>query len=312
MPKTTIVYRLLIIALLPVIGLTIYITGQRYDPGLMDFKSTGASEEPHAINLPRESGEFLLKGRVRTFSKDNLFEYVNGHAEYLINNGFVTLYVAEYARKGSAAGQSPDVVVDVYAMGRPEHAFGVLMDGAGYGNNEVKVGLMGYKTENGVSFFAGSYYVHITTFKEQPEVLTLAEAVNDTLGVKAEAFSLFDGLPNIGKVVSTSYFKENYRGLDFVHNVIERRYDIDGKEIQVALTTGKKDVIDKLVLAFMAYFEKSGIKYEKSAVAGMIYYKVSDKYEGDWFLILAGDAILGVYGAVSDELATKIVTKIKN
>ncbi|KJU82245.1 hypothetical protein MBAV_005561, partial [Candidatus Magnetobacterium bavaricum] len=189
-------------AILPVVGLTIYITGQRYDPGLMNFKSTGA-DGGNVISFPREIGEFLLKGRVRTFGKDNLFEYVDGHAEYLINNGLVALYVAEYAKRGSTAEQSPDVVVDVYAMGRPEHAFGVLMDGAGPGNNEVKIGLMGYKTENGVSFFAGSYYVHITTFKEQPEVLTLAEAVNGALGVKAEAFSLFDRLPDIGKVVST-------------------------------------------------------------------------------------------------------------
>ncbi|KJU82985.1 hypothetical protein MBAV_004818 [Candidatus Magnetobacterium bavaricum] len=204
------------------------------------------------------------------------------------------------------------MVVDVYAMGRPEHAFGVLMDGSTSPNNEVKVGMMGYKTENGVSFFAGSYYVHITTFKEQPGVLNLAEAINGTLGVKAEAFSLFDGLPDIGKVVSTGYFKENYRGLDFIHNVIERRYNIDGKEVQAALVTGKKDVIDRLVSDFMAYFAKSGVKYDKSEVAGMSYYKVSDKYEGDWFLIPAGDALLGVYGAVSDDLATRVVAKITN
>ncbi|KJU84368.1 hypothetical protein MBAV_003436, partial [Candidatus Magnetobacterium bavaricum] len=130
--------------------------------------------------------------------------------------------------------------------------------------------------------------------------------------VKAEAFSLFDGLPDSGKVVSTGYFKENYRGLGFIHNVIERRYDIDGKEVQVALVTGKKDAIDGLVAAFLAYFEKSGVKYDKSASAGMGYYKVSDKYEGDWFLIPAGDALLGVYGAVSEDLASKVVAKIKN
>ncbi|KJU82987.1 hypothetical protein MBAV_004820 [Candidatus Magnetobacterium bavaricum] len=39
--KANVVYRLLLVALLPVVGLTIYITGQSYDPGLMNFKSTG-------------------------------------------------------------------------------------------------------------------------------------------------------------------------------------------------------------------------------------------------------------------------------
>ncbi|MBF0537228.1 MAG: hypothetical protein HQL03_03140 [Nitrospirae bacterium] len=318
---SSVVYRLLLVALLPVIGLTIYVTGQRYDPGLMNFKSTGASDGGRVINFPREAGEFLMQGQVRTFNKDNLFEYVDGHAEYLINNGFVALYVAEYASKGSSTpGQSPDVVVDVYVMGKPEHAFGVLMDSSTSGNDEVKVGLMGYKTDSGVSFFAGSYYVHITALSTvssgtkinaQLPVVSLAEAINSALDVKAGAFSLFDRLPDIGKVVSTHYFKENYRGLDFIHNVIERQYDVDGKEIQVALVTGGKDVIDRLVSAFMAYFEKSGVKYNKSEVAGVSYYKVADKYEGDWFLIPAGNALFGVYGAVSDELATKVVTKIK-
>ncbi|MBF0606116.1 MAG: hypothetical protein HQL61_01020 [Magnetococcales bacterium] len=309
MSKAAIVYRLLLVALLPVVGLTIYVTGQRYDPGLMNFKSAGSSVEGGAINFPREAGGFQLRGPVRTFNKDNLFEYVDGHAEYLINNGFVALYVAEYVAAGVAEGHSPDVVVDVYVMGKPEHAFGVLMDSAPSDNNEVQVGLMGYKTENGVSFFAGSYYVHVTTFKEHSEVVSLAGAIHSALGVRAGTFSLFDRLPDIGRVVSTRYFKENYRGLDFIHNVIERRYEIDGKEVQVALVTGGKDVVDSLVSAFMTYFEKSGVTYGKSEVAGVIRYKVADKYEGDWFLIPSGDALFSVYGAVSDELADKVVAK---
>ncbi|MBF0339036.1 MAG: hypothetical protein HQL05_14555 [Nitrospirae bacterium] len=316
MSKTAIVYRLLLVALLPVVGLTIYVTGQRYDPGLMDFKSARSLGEGGAINFPREAAGFQLRGLVRTFNKDNLFEYVNGHAEYLINNGFVALYVAEYVATGIAEGHSPDVVpdvvIDVYVMGKLEHAFGVLMDSAPSDNNEVQVGLMGYKTENGVSFFAGSYYVHVTTFKEQSEVVSLAGAIHDALGVRAGTFSLFDRLPDIGKVVSTRYFKENYRGIDFIHNVIERRYEIDGTEVQVALVTGGKDVVDSLVSAFMAYFEKSGVTYGKSEVAGVICYKIVDKYEGDWFLIPSGDALFGVYGAVSDELAAKVIAKMKN
>ncbi|MBF0345570.1 MAG: hypothetical protein HQL06_15250 [Nitrospirae bacterium] len=310
MPKLSVISRLVLVALLPVIGLTLYATGQRYDPGLMNFKAAGTSEGAADINFPREIGDFLMKGQSRTFTKDNLFEYVDGHAEYLINNGFVKLYVAEYVKKTSS-DQTPEVVVDVYVMGEPEHAFGVLMDSATSGNDEVKVGLMGYKTDSGVSFFAGSYYVHITAFKAQLQVESLAQAINSALDVKSEAFSLFDRLPDIGKVVSTRYFKENYRGLDFIHNAIERQYDIDGKEIQVALVTGGKDTINRLFSAFMAYFEKSGVRYVKSEIAGMSCYKAADKYEGDWFLIPAGDAIFSVYGAVSDDLATKVVAKIK-
>ncbi|MBF0537640.1 MAG: hypothetical protein HQL03_05210 [Nitrospirae bacterium] len=53
--------------------------------------------------------------------------------------------------------------------------------------------------------------------------------------------------------------------------------------LRLALVISGKDAIDRLFSAFMAHFERSGVKYNKTEVAGISYYKVAGKYEGDWF-----------------------------
>src|SRR5208337_5115230 len=105
---------------------------------------------------------------------------------------------------------------------------------------------------------------------------------------------MFARLPNIGKVEKTRFVKEGYRGLDFLHNVIEREYATDNKKITVALMTGSSQEMKLLLTNFMDYFRKSGIRYDKIERSGSEAYKVMDKYEGNWFLIPAGNAAFAV------------------
>ncbi len=301
--------RIILIVLLPAIAVVLYLEGQHYDPALIRFQPPEAGAEKAAAFFPAEIDGYTRTGPLRTFTRGNLYEYINGHAEYFISSGFIELTTGEYAGAAAAAGQS-DVVVDIYDMGKGIQAFGILADEAGENPEYVQVGSMGFQTARSLGFIKAKYYVKVTAFVDQVPLERIAAAVEGKIGATAEPFAVFSRFPDLGEVVATRYIKEAYRGLEFVNNVLERQYSVNGKPVQVFLVTGDAEKIGALVSSFLDYFRRSGIAFEQiSAKNGRIIYKVQDPYEGDWFLLPAPDALFGVFGAVDESMLDAFAKK---
>ena len=306
-------YRLLLIGLLPLIAGVLYFRGQKYDPALIDFKTMTRQEVPGPSALPQVLKEsqplpvaqdiagFRKMGEAHRYTKENLYEHVDGHAEYFISAGFQGLTVTEYIASGSMATQA-EIQVEVFDMGKSIQAFGVLADESGENPPPVSVGTMGYKTSDGVNFIKGRYYVKISAFSPKTPVIKFAKGFADTLSAGQDSFQVFSKFPDLGKVESTRFAKEGYRGLDFLHNVIEREYSTGSGRIKVALMAGSEHEMRSLLSSFLDYFGKSGMRYEKTESSGREVYKVIDKYEGNWFLIRSRDAIFGVFGTDDEEI----------
>ena len=309
-------YRLLLIGLLPLIAGVLYFRGQKYDHALIDFKTMVRQEvpapaaSPHAIQesqpLPinqniQDIAGFRKIGEIHRYTKENLYEHVDGHAEYFISAGFQGLTVTDYIATGSGAAQA-DIQAEVFDMGKSIQAFGVLADESGENPPLVSLGTMGYRTSGGVNFIKGRYYVKISAFSPKTPVIKFAKAFADTLSAEQDPFQVFSKFPDLGKVESTRFAKEGYRGLDFLHNVIEREYSTGSGKIKVALMAGSELEMRSLMSSFLDYFGKSGMRYEKIERNGREVYKVMDKYEGSWFLIRSRDAIFGVFGTDDEEI----------
>jgi hypothetical protein len=315
-------YRLLLIGLLPLIAAVLYIKGQKYDAALIDFKTAERQAVPGpaaALQVIREAqpapaaqdiiAGFRKLGEARHYTKDNLYEHLDGHADFFIGAGFQGLTVTEYAAAGSKAEQG-DIQVEVYDMGNSMQAFGVLADESGENPREVSVGTMGYRTSDGVNCIKGRYYVKISAFNPKTPVVAFAKAFAAALPAQKDSFEVFSKFPNLGKVEGTRFAKEGYRGLDFLHNVIEREYSAAGGKIEVALMSNSVNETRSLLPSFFNYFEKSGMKYQKIEKKGMEVYRVADKYEGNWFLIRSGNTVFGLFGT-DDEGILKFFGKEK-
>lgn len=316
MNSVSLKYRLVLIGLLPLIAGVLYFRGQKYDSALIDFKTTVRQEVPgpaassQAVqesqhlsanqDIAQVSG-FRKMGEVRRYTKENLYEHLDGHAEYFISAGFQGLTVTEYIAAGSKATQA-EIRAEVFDMGKSIQAFGVLADESGENPTPVSVGTMGYKTSGGVNYIKGRYYVKISAFSPKTGVIKFAKAFADTLSGGQDSFQVFSKFPDIGKVVNTRFAKEGYRGLDFLHNVIEREYSTGSGKIKVALMAGSEHEVRSLLYSFVDYFGKSGMQYEKTERRGTDVYKVMDKYEGNWFLIRSRDAVFGVFGTDDEEI----------
>jgi hypothetical protein len=311
-------YRLFLIGLLPLIGAALYFRGQKYDPALIDFKATVRQEVPGPVTSPQAAQEaqpiavaqdiagFRKLGEAHRYTKEDLYEHVDGHAEYFISAGFQELAVTEYVAVGSRATQA-EIQCEVFDMGKSIQAFGVLADESGENPLPVSVGTLGYRTSSGVSYIKGRYYVKISAFSPKTPVMKFAKEFADTLSAGQESFQVFSKFPDLGKVENTRFAKEGYRGLAFLHNVIEREYSTGNGKIKVALMTGSENEMRSLLSTFLDYFEKSGMRYEKAEGGGREVYKVMDKYEGNWFLIHSHDAVFGVFGT-DDEKILKFFT----
>ncbi len=319
-------YRLLLLALLPCIAVILYLGGQQYDPALIDFKSAAeilvagqieqapgsaglvtASDSGKTQTLPGpDSGNiagFLQIGRERHYTKDNLYEHVDGHAEYFIGAGFIGLSILEYAPAPSKDTKS-EIQVEVYDMGNSIQAFGVLTDESGDNAQAISVGTMAFKTSGGISFIKGRYYTKISSFNPKSPLLIFARGFSPTLPAARDSFEIFSRLPDLGKVEKTRFIKEGYRGLDFLRNVVEREYSTGGKKVTVALMTGNVQAIRTLQSSFFEYFKKSGMIIEKAEKDGHEFYKIRDKYEGNWFLIPSSDALFGVFGTEDESIVS--------
>jgi hypothetical protein len=249
--------------------------------------------------FPSKIGLFTRINQLRRYTKENLYEYVNGHAEYFISAGFEMLAVGDYRLSGDE-DEETDAVVDIYDMGKSIQAFSILADESRGKTDKISTGAEGFRTQQGISFVKGQYYVRISSFNEKVSLDTFAEQIDALIGTGPDASPEFARLPHLGEVLQTRYVREAYRGLDFVNNVIEREYRIGGENIQVFLFTGQKNEVRKLVRSFMKFFSQSEIQYDTIVKMGITIYEVNDPYEGDWLLIPLSDAIIGIYGHIDD------------
>jgi hypothetical protein len=286
----------------PLVALAVWWEGQHYDPGLIGLDKP-AAESPQGAASPMPSG--LLgrprAGAVRTYDRANLYEYVNGHAEYYIGAGFQRLLVAEYGPDPAA----PGVVVDVFDMGRPVHAFGVLADEAA-GGQPLPGDPAAFPTGSGIALAHGSYYVRASLFDETLDPATVAAEIRRALGGDAASSPGDLAFPPLGTVLGTRLVKESYRGMEALSNVMERRFDAGGRELVAFLIEEDAAATGRRVADLLAFFEGDGIGYASRAIGRVTVHTVADRYEGDWFFWADGGRLTGVLAPLDDALAAVI------
>lgn len=288
--------------LLPLLFLALYLDGRHQVPEGLEFAAASAPRPPVTRLLPATLGGLARAGEVRHFGPDNLYEYINGHAEYFLSAGFRGLAVGEY---GTAGEGQPALVVNLYDMGEALNAFGVFADEAG-DRETVAVGSMGARSGQGLNFLQGRFYAQLSLFdparSAEPAGAELASLLAGPSSGQALAFRF----PDLGEVTETRFIKEDYRGLGFLDRVLERAFLRDGQEIQAFLVQGTATDIAALVSAFEHFFDEDGLSYQRLEREGLGFYTVADPYEGEWFFVPLENRLIGVYAPLEPALIAEI------
>jgi hypothetical protein len=118
-------------------------------------------------------GHWDRKTTPTLYTPENLWEYINGAAEHYLSYGFQRLATAEYG-----LSQNPDaaVVVDIYDMGDGERGFGIYSSERQPSYDFVDIGTQGYLGDLALNFYAGPYYVKLSTFEVSDEMKAALKA----------------------------------------------------------------------------------------------------------------------------------------
>ncbi len=289
-PTAPAAIRLLLLGLLPLIAALLYLDGQNYDADLLDFSSPG-KDTPVTTPFPERILGLNPTGQTRHFDKENLYEYINGHAEYFIGAGFQGLAVEEY---GGDAKSGPQVVINAYDMDSALNAFGVLVQEAGQ-QQPLDIGALGFHGDQGVSFMHGPYYIQITLFDKALDATDAARDVAARLAETIPAGELSFSFPDLGRVLSTRYEREYYRGMEFFNRVLEREFEREEMSFQAFSITAAPMQIDKIVQDLLLFLDQDGIAHSEQDQGGLTLHRVQDPYEGDWFFVPMNGVFIGVY-----------------
>ena len=193
-------------------------------------------------NNPAESGQrdffstvlsdvqWKLEGQPYRYTPPDLYEYINGAAEFFIGFGFVELTGANYT---PVAGGDDYASIDIYDLGSKLNAFGVFQSKRDRQASVENLGAAATVSDDYAAFFKGKYYVEIQAVIADKHarsiIAVMASAVakrlpgDDTLPPELAYF------PKQGRIVgSERYLRDGVLGHAFLKQGIVCGYHIEG------------------------------------------------------------------------------------
>jgi len=202
-------------------------------------------DEPIQL-LPKEIAGWSAAGEDRIFTRDTIFDYMDGAGEIYLAYDFQRLFVREYTREAA-----PPVVAEVYQMASSEDAYGIFshdMDG-----KEVPIGQGAIYAMGLLRFWKDRIFVRILVEKETEEtkeaVLALGRKIADAIPKEGKKPELVACLPAEGLlrqtvhyfhkqvILNSHYFLAdvNLLNLSEKTQALLARYQKDGRKVRLLL-----------------------------------------------------------------------------
>ena len=179
--------------------------------------------------LAPERGPWHRTGPVASYTADNLHEYIDGAAPFVVSFGFKLLKTASYRR-----GAETETTVDIYDMGSGDNAFALFRSNSNVEAGPLEVGAEGAGADARIEFWQGPCYVVVSnpTAGEKDEVLALARDLAQALPPGKALPAYLDLLPTTGRVVhSEKYTPSDYLGHEFLRRAVSARYKAGDREV---------------------------------------------------------------------------------
>jgi hypothetical protein len=192
--------------------------------------------EVSGFQLPAD-GEipgWALATEPEQYLADNLWEYINGQADFFIDYGFVSVDTAEYRNEQD----SSSVVLEVYRMGRPQEAFGIFAAERTSEDRPLEIGGNAYLGANVLGFWQNEHYVKLISFDHDPSIdqqlISLAEKISARIPSQVGELETLLFFPAEGRVVASERFiPKNFLGQPYLSDAYRVDYTRDGEDVQL-------------------------------------------------------------------------------
>jgi hypothetical protein len=192
----------------------------------------------------------------------NLYEQINGRAEYYLSYDIIRMTFASFRK---SIDNNNFINLSIYNMSTPSNAFGVFSGERSLGVPPLKLGRDAYRSEANYYIWHGQYYIQIiaidTTYELRQVSLDLAEKLTDSFQDSGQPVWGLQVLPSKNQVPqSVQYFLIDALGYSFLRNTYTAKYYKDKREVSVFLS--QQDSPES-VRTTITKFKEHVIKYGK-------------------------------------------------
>ena len=170
---------------------------------------------------------WALRDSPETFTKETLFEHIDGQADLFLQYGFEKSVSAIYW-KGDSSEDKIDV--DIYDMGNSLQAFGVFSRFR-QEDKPSGIGLDSYLADNYALFYKGKYFVALQATDANPSTLKgLAKDIESRISDESPSPREITYFPKSGlKAGSIEYYPDGLLGHQFLKRGFKASYMEDDK-----------------------------------------------------------------------------------
>jgi hypothetical protein len=254
-----------------------------------------------AYSFPEMAG-WKLYGDVQTFSRANLYDYIDGAADLYLKYDFQELKVAD-----SKNDRKAPVTIEVYRHKTPVHAFGIYSQERLANANYLEVGAQGYSEKGVLNFLAGDYYVKMSSVDTGPEerevLLAFAGKIVENLGGKGSLPSILSSFPREGeKKNSEKFISREFLGYSFFHSGFTADYELSGKKFKLFVIEGiDQQDCRNMIQEYLKHTGNLQIEVEEGR------YQLKDPYHGGMDFYWKGNHIWGALDLADEALRFRLL-----
>ena len=278
----------------------------------------GAAEKAVETILPQACADgWVREGHVSTYTRENLYKYIDGEAELYMPYGFERAATVMYVKPGSKEG---GLVVNVFEMGSLLDAFGIYGNYRSPSLDRVAVGAEGFADESELMFFKDKYFAQIqasgTLTQERPLFLACAGSVAAAMPGKAAMPPELELLKVAGVVpASEKYFPEGLLGYGFLGKGLTADVVLaSGQAKAFVVLHDSPDGMERTIDAYVKYLRDSKAPLEVSRNGRGTIIRATDPLFKGVVLQQSGRYGLGVTGVKNpheaDELVDHLISRL--
>jgi hypothetical protein len=256
---------------------------------------------------------WALREAPETFTRETLFEHIDGQADLFIQYGFDKSVFAVY-QKANASDDKIDV--DIYDMGNSLQAFGVF---SRFRQDEspAGIGLDSYLGDQYAFFYKGKYFVVLQATDSNLLILKqLAQEIESGILDKSPPPKEIDYFPKTGlKPGSIEYFPDGPPGHQFLKRGIKASYvenngkkndaktDSEGRDLHLLLYIfdTSQEAVDALKLLRENLSKKGKPETGAANQFGPDALIGTDPYQGKSVVVQKGPYLVGAIGFEQDK-----------
>ncbi len=225
------------------------------------FAQEDATKEELLALLPQAETNGLKRSSEPSFyDPDNLWEYIDGAADFYNLYGFCRVVTADFA----VGEDSSTVTVEIYRMESPLHAFGIYAAERAPEEPPAAVGTQGYLSSNVLNFYKGPYYVKITSFAFSKnlaaELERIGRAVADNIAGDFHEPELLQRFPPEKRVpYSERFIPSDFLGQSYLQNGYRCDYREGEESWQLFIVPMESDEAARAALkSYRRFLESQG------------------------------------------------------